>query len=58
MNNEELPCEFEVWQLDEMVASAFGPREYALNEARHYAYQYGQDGPCKIFEVIRIPVEE
>ena len=50
---EGVTAEFEVWQNDEMVASASGPREDALNEAQHYAWQYGQDGECRIFEVTR-----
>ena len=45
--------EFEVWQGDEMVASASGPREYALREAMHYAAQYQQDGLVRVFEVTR-----
>lgn len=45
--------EFEVWQGDEMVASASGPRDDALREAMHYAAQYEQDGPVRVFEVTR-----
>jgi len=51
------PFEFEIWQGDEMVASVSGPREDALNEARHYAWQYGQDGERRIFEVTRKLIE-
>ena len=47
------PFEFEVWQGDEMVASASGPRDQALREAMHYAAQYEQDGPVRVFEVTR-----
>lgn len=47
------PSEFEVWQGDEMVASASGPRDTALREAMHYAAQYQQDGPVRLFEVTR-----
>ena len=47
------PFEFEVWQNDEMVASASGPRDEALREAMHYAAQYEQDGPVRVFEVTR-----
>ena len=47
------PFEFEVWQGDEMVASASGPRDEALREAMHYAAQYQQDGPVRVFEVTR-----
>lgn len=47
------PFEFEVWQDDEMVASASGPRENALREAMHYAAQYEQDGLVRVFEVVR-----
>lgn len=50
------PFEFEVWQGDEMVSSASGPRETALREAMHYAAQYGQDGPVRVFEVTRTVV--
>ena len=48
--------EFEVWQGDEMQASATGPRDTALREAMHYAAQYGQDGPVRVFEVTRVLV--
>ena len=47
------PFEFEVWQGDEMVASASGPRDEAMREAMHYAAQYAQDGPVRVFEVTR-----
>jgi len=47
------PFEFEVWQGDEMVASANGPRDDALREAMHYAAKYEQDGPVRVFEVTR-----
>ena len=47
------PVEFEVWQGDDMVASASGPRDTALREAIHYAAQYEQDGPVRVFEVTR-----
>lgn len=47
------PFEFEVWQGDEMVASASGPRDDAMREAMHYAAQYEQDGPVRVFEVTR-----
>jgi len=47
------PFEFEVWQGDMMVASASGPRDDALREAMHYAAQYQQDGPVRVFEVTR-----
>ena len=46
-------AEFEVWQGDEMCASSSGRREDALREAMHYATQYGQDGPVRVFEVTR-----
>ena len=49
--------EFEVWQGDEMVASASGPRDDAIREAMHYAAQYEQDGPVRVFEVQRTLVE-
>ena len=51
-------AEFEVWQGDEMVASASGPRAMALAEAMHYAGQYEQDGPVSVFEVTRSFVAE
>lgn len=47
------PFEFEVWQGDNMVASASGPRDDALREAMNYAAQYEQDGPARVFEVTR-----
>lgn len=47
------PFEFEVWQGDNMVASASGPRDDALREAMNYAAQYEQDGPVRVFEVTR-----
>ena len=46
-------AEFEVWQGDEMCASTSGPRDEALRDAMHYATQYGQDGPVRVFEVTR-----
>jgi hypothetical protein len=45
--------EFEVRCDGEPVASAVGPREDALREARHYAAVYAQDGVTEIFEVTR-----
>ena len=45
--------EFEVWQGDTMVASASGLRGDALREAMHYAAQYEQGGPVRVFEVTR-----
>ena len=53
MEDRYFPHEFEVWQGDEMVASASGPREDALREAMHYAAQYAEDGPVRVFEVTR-----
>jgi hypothetical protein len=50
--------EFEVWQEDEMVASASGPRDIALREAMHYAEQYAQDGQVIVFEVTKNLVAE
>lgn len=51
------PFEFEVWQGEIMCASASGPRDIALREAQHYAAQYEQDGPVRIFEVRRVLVD-
>ena len=51
------PHEFEVWQGDQMCASASGPRDEALREAMHYAAQYEQDGPVRVFEVTRTLVK-
>jgi hypothetical protein len=45
--------EFEVWQYDLMCAGASGTREQALAEAMRYAAQYQEDGPVRVFEVIR-----
>jgi hypothetical protein len=45
--------EFEVWQGDEMCASASGTRDDAFGEVLHYAAQYGEDAPVRIFEVVR-----
>lgn len=42
---------FEVWQDGMCVAGADGPRDRALDEARHYAWLYGQDGPVTIYEI-------
>lgn len=53
MEDRYFPYEFEVWQGDEMVAGASGPREDALREAMHYAAQYTEDGPVRVFEVTR-----
>ena len=50
-------AEFEVQDADGMVqACAGGPRADALREAMHYAAQYAQDGPVRVFEVLRIQV--
>lgn len=49
MSNEER--EFEIVQDDMLVASTCG--DNALNEIKHYASQYEQDGPIKVYEVIR-----
>lgn len=51
------PQEFEVWQGDEMVASASGPRDDALREATRYAAEYSQDGPVRVFEVSRTLID-
>lgn len=51
------PTEFEVWQDDEMCASASGPRNEALREAMRYASQYEQDGPVRVFEVTRTLID-
>jgi hypothetical protein len=48
-----METEFEVWQDGIAVATCYGPRERALDEARHYAWVYSQDGPVKIMEVTR-----
>lgn len=32
------------------VAGAWGPRESAEREIRHYAAVYAQDGPVKVYE--------
>jgi hypothetical protein len=53
--NEE--AEFEIRQEGMTVAATFGPREKALEEARHYAAVYGQDGPTEIVEIIKIAGE-
>jgi hypothetical protein len=52
-NERFFPSEFEVWQGDEMVASASGPRDVAKREAMNYAAQYAQDGTVRVFEVTR-----
>ena len=48
MSKQELS--YEVWQDDKPVATVDG--DY-FAEAFHYAMQYGQDGPVKIYKVIR-----
>lgn len=45
--------EFEILCGDDMVASAGGPRDLALAEARHYAAQYASEGTVTVWEVTR-----
>lgn len=47
---------FDLLQDDMIVASVSGPRAAALAEIQHYAVVYGQDGPVRAEEVIRIPI--
>jgi len=47
--------EFEVWQDDMCVAGTMGSN--ALNEIKHYAAQYEQDGPIEVYEVTRTLVD-
>ena len=54
MNQE---TEFELVQDGIPVASAFGSREDAWREIKHYAAEYSQDGPVEIYEVIRRRIE-
>lgn len=49
-------CEFEVWEEDELYASACGPRQKALAEA--YKYFACCSGPARLVEVVRHLVEE
>jgi hypothetical protein len=48
-----MKAEFELWQNGTRVAATSGTREDALREIKHYALVYSQDGPTKVFEVIR-----
>ena len=48
MSKQELS--YEVWQDDMPVATVDGDN---FPEALHYAMQYGQDGPVKIYKVVR-----
>lgn len=49
--------DFEVQdELGVSCASASGPREAALREILCYAAQYAQDGPVRVFEVVRVMV--
>lgn len=49
--------EFEVQdELGVSCAGASGPRDKALQEAMSYAGQYAQDGPVRVFEVVRVMV--
>lgn len=50
-------AEFDLIQDDMPVASAAGPREAAWREIMHYAAVYGRDGPVRVVEVLRIPVD-
>jgi len=47
--------EFEVWQDDMCVAGTMGSN--ALNEIKHYAAQYEQDGPIEVYEVTRTLID-
>ena len=48
---------FEVVNIDGITEAATeGPRDGALNEAMHYAAQYGQDSAVTVFEVLRVPL--
>jgi len=47
--------EFEVWQDDMCVAGTMGSN--ALNEIKHYAAQYKQDGPIEVYEVTRTLID-
>lgn len=49
---------FEVVNLDGVTeATTEGPRERALQEAMHYAEQYGQEGTVTVFEVLRVSLK-
>lgn len=47
--------EYELIQNDELAAATSGVN--ALNEIKHYAWQYGQDGPVEVFEVTRRKID-
>ena len=53
----ERDAEFEVWEGEgdstTMAAGCSGPRADAWREAKHYAFQYAQDGPVRICEITR-----
>lgn len=53
MSNLNKEVEYELWQDDMCVAGAMGDPVRTLNEIRHYAAQYEQDGPIKLYEVMR-----
>lgn len=50
--------QFELWQNEMMVANTSSKRrEDALNDIKHYAMMFKDDGPLKIYQVTRTPIE-
>ena len=47
-------CLFEIRQHGVAVAAVTGPRGDAVNEALHYAFQYEQDGPVEVVELLTL----
>lgn len=41
---------YELWQDEEYAVSVTGPEDHALQQIRHYAMVYGQDGPVTVYK--------
>ena len=48
----ERVLELEIWQDGVCVAGVYASEQAALQEARHYAAIYGQDGPVEVFRYV------
>ena len=46
------PIEIEIWQGGICVASVSAMEKDAIREARHYAWQYEQDGPIEVYRYV------
>lgn len=57
MNDVSKEVEYEVWQDNACVAGSMGEQTRTLAEIKHYASQYEQDGPIKVYEITRREVD-